>query len=211
MGKIIFLLCLLGLVIGPQNVAASTINNIWNGSTVVGQIQVHDGSNGGFWGFGQTFTLQLGDDNQLDDMHVWLSANGSHPSTLNWALYSGNTMEATNLIADIDIPLVGGWYEFNQYTIDVGGQLLNIGQEYSWWITAVTGVASVGTNGGYADGHLSGADNLSVGTYYNWPNDDLAFVMNLSETANVPIPSTLLLMCSGFLGLLCIRSTIENS
>lgn len=72
MRKTLFVLCMMATLIMYQSIGATTLDNHWL-SGGIGQIQPHDGVNGGWLGFGQTFTLQAGDDNKIDDITVWLN------------------------------------------------------------------------------------------------------------------------------------------
>lgn len=181
-------------------------------------------NSGGFWGsvssfgegghtFGQTFSLNPGNDTSLDSVSFYLY-DFNNPDNIDYALYiygwdgakiTGSSLFTSGMLSSDGLT---GW---ETVSVNTGGVNLTTGTDYIFFVSASNfydgsyGTGALGaTNSSYANGNffysyngndfgmLSNTAWSSIGSDY-----DLAFTLQLSPSSQVPEPSTLLLLLGG--------------
>jgi hypothetical protein len=169
------------------------------------------------WEYGQTFTLQAGEDTYLQSISFYLNDDNGDSSTnpsveiriCEWS-DSDNILFSSDPISTDYNNHVYEWqgYNFELKTVDIGLQL-TAGVEYLIWITSLTQEASnIGSVKSteidyYAYGKLYSGHTNTTG-WDEISNQDLAFMMELGSVS-VPIPGAVWLLGSGLVGLAGLR------
>ncbi len=215
MKKSLFLLISLAGVLIFSTAMATTIDTTTNfassssDATSLGPLD----SNSYRWDVGQTFTLQTGDDTNLDSITFYLANSSDDTQQVTVSLYQGSSYitgdtiqlgdTTTNGTTSYD-DYVGCMIDYASSGTDIN---LTVGLEYLWVLEGTSGTdVLVGAvkNNPYANG---AAYVRSAGTtsWQNWHTEkDVAFIMELSGDSGgqdaVPEPATMLLFGIGLLG-----------
>ncbi len=164
--------------------------------------------------FGQTFTLNSGDDTVLDSVTFYIN-DFTNPDTVEFAFYLYK-WTGTNITGDAlytsSMYSTSGADGFESFTVDTGGVSLETGTDYVWFICAsnffdgISGESAVGAvSSTYGEGSWvfmhNGSDfsQLFTGSWQIRSGMDLAFTMELSSQT-VPEPAAIFLFGAGLIG-----------
>ncbi len=215
MKKSLFLLISLAGVLIFSTAMATTIDTTSTFTTGGGASLGPLNSNSYSWDVGQTFTLQSGDDTNLDSVTFYLANNSGESQQVTVSLYEGSSLIAGGTTIQLgDTTGNDSATDYDEYLDCMinyaasGNSIsLTVGTEYLWVLEGTSGtdvLVGAVNNNPYANG---AAYVRSAGTtsWQNWHTEkDVAFIMELSGDSGgqdaVPEPATMLLFGIGLLG-----------